>query len=277
MAEAAAALRAFGERFVATPDVSRDELVVPPELLPRPVEELRCAICLEFPMAPWVLSCDHPFCKPCLDAHRKRGALACPICRAETVDTMKLSRPLRAIMQSADFRCYEPGCFWKGHSWDSAKRHWTFECALVKAISEHKKRDFAEVRMQLEMESLKMRMNSLSQDNRDYLQMMTNLRAENMQLNLDLAEKTLMMDETVRALVDRNQRLESETRGANKRCRDLVVALANCAEAAEAAASKRCRKAAHPVTPEGVVLSPDYFESSSSAASASVLTEDPEI
>jgi hypothetical protein len=272
---AEAALRAFGERFVATPDLSRDEIVVPPELLLRPVEDLRCAICLEFPMAPWVLSCEHLFCRPCLDACRSHGSLACPICRVRTLDTMKPSRLLGATMQSAAFRCYEPGCFWKGDSWEAAKRHWTSECSLVKAISEHKRRDIAEVRTQLEMESIKLRLNSLSRDHKDDLQMITSLRAENTLLSMELAQKTLEIE-----------RLELETRGANKRHRELIVALANCAEAVETveraeaaeAASKRCRQA-RPVTPAGVVLSPDYFDaaSSSSASLSAISTEDPEI
>ena len=129
------ALRAFGEKFAATPEASRGVLVVPEDLLVRPSEELRCPICMDFPLSPWVLSCDHSFCQGCLDAHWSNsgvaGRLKCPVCRDETMESMKLSRPLRSIVQSSGFRCFDASCCWEGHSYESAKSHW-IGCGLVK-------------------------------------------------------------------------------------------------------------------------------------------------
>jgi hypothetical protein len=227
---AAAALRAFGEKFVATAEVSRDELVVPAELLLRPLEELRCAMCMEFPMAPWVLSCDHSFCKECLDAHKNSGGLKCPVCRAQTVGSMKFSRPLRAHMTSAGFRCYEPGCFWQGHSYESAKRHWADECALVKAVR-------AELEMQ---ETIK----ALREKKRVWVQIVATLSAKNVELELEVARRKVERDNTVAALEAKNMQLEVEASRARRRCREILVecseVLANSEEAAPE--PKRYRK-----------------------------------
>ena len=214
---------------MATAEVSRDELVVPAELLLRPLEELRCAMCMEFPMAPWVLSWDHSFCKECLDAHKNSGGLKCPVCRAQTVGSMKFSRPLRAHMTSAGFRCYEPGCFWQGHSYESAKRHWADECALVKAV-----------RAELEMKET---INALREKKRVWEQIVATLSVKNVELELDAARREVERNNTVAALEYQNMQLEVEAMSADRRCREILVewseVLANTVEAAP----KRYRKA----------------------------------
>jgi hypothetical protein len=225
---AAAALRAFGEKFVATEEVSRDELVVPAELLLCPLEEVRCAMCMGFPMAPWVLSCDHSFCKECLDG--LSGGLKCPVCQTVgSMDSMKLSRPLRAHMTSAGFRCYEPGCFWQGHSYESAKRHWADECALVKAV-----------RAELEMKET---INALREKKRVWEQIVATLSVKNVELELDAARREVERNNTVAALEYQNMQLEVEAMSADRRCREILVewseVLANTVEAAP----KRYRKA----------------------------------
>ena len=191
----AASLRAFGRKFLAPAAASGGgEVVFPAELLLQPLEDLRCPVCMDFPLAPWMLSCQHAFCKDCLDTHTRSGSSIarqkCPLCREQTVASMTSSRPMRAMMQSAGFRCFEPGCYWEGQSYDSARKHWTAECALVKAVREREE-DKTEQRAAQEERGRNARKILL-------------LEAE----NLALRESLGLRNSTFRALERKNQETE---------------------------------------------------------------------
>ena len=150
-------LREFRTKFEATEAVAYESLVLPSEVLKSPLEDLRCPVCLDFPVAPWILSCQHIFCRKCLDSS---PCQRCPLCRERTKPTVQLSRPLRSVIgTSTEFRCVEHGCCWEGKGFAAAVQHWN-GCALV--LSQRDARNlrkcaetFVETRMKLSVRILR--------------------------------------------------------------------------------------------------------------------------
>lgn len=126
----------FGRKWRATATADQDAVLVPEEVLCKPMKDLGCNICLEYPMTPWQLSCEHTFCFACLQGHKDSGrsaAVTCPVCRQPTMATMTKSRMLRTLIHDTTFRCHQPDCDWVGAPFTAAKNHWS-SCALSTAL-----------------------------------------------------------------------------------------------------------------------------------------------
>lgn len=94
----------------------------------------QCPICLDYPLQPQGLTCQHLFCKGCLEEHRNtpRGN-ACPTCRRDTVDSMRPNPSMHYVITGSTFCCIHDGCFWTGQGYAAAKKHWQQECAVMLA------------------------------------------------------------------------------------------------------------------------------------------------
>lgn len=90
-----------------------------PEEVPK---DLICAICLEFPLKPRVLTnCSHAFCRDCIKEHLFRSVdKSCPVCRCNCTedDLTKLEKNslLRRIWSGITVKCEHNGrgCCWTG-------------------------------------------------------------------------------------------------------------------------------------------------------------------
>lgn len=115
-------LRDFGAVWSATLDVDKGRRVLPREILSKPLKELACSVCMDNPLEPWQLPCQHILCFECLE--QGKNYPHCPECRGPKL-TAKKSRPLSFVVQSlVEYRCWVPDCTWVG-KFAEMRTHWS--------------------------------------------------------------------------------------------------------------------------------------------------------
>lgn len=100
----------------------------------------QCPVCMDFPLQPQGLACQHIFCRGCLEKYVRLAPRrnACPTCRQDTVDSMKPNYSMCYVITGSTFRCIHGGCFWTGQGYAAAEKHWRQECAVMLAESRAK-------------------------------------------------------------------------------------------------------------------------------------------
>ena len=81
----------------------------------RVLEELKCPICLELLLEPFVTNCYHLFCKGCIEGH-----YACPTCRKRSITTTPDVGSTR-VLKAFKVKCSNSveGCKWQGDLGDA--------------------------------------------------------------------------------------------------------------------------------------------------------------
>eukprot|EP01062_Namystynia_karyoxenos_P043624 TRINITY_DN3194_c0_g2_i1.p1 TRINITY_DN3194_c0_g2~~TRINITY_DN3194_c0_g2_i1.p1 ORF type:complete len:283 (+),score=64.09 TRINITY_DN3194_c0_g2_i1:150-998(+) len=74
-----------------------------------PQEDLICAVCRTLLHDPVQTTCDHHFCRHCLDS-ALQSANECPLCRAQCPGKMEASRLVKALLGKQAIRCTQGRC-----------------------------------------------------------------------------------------------------------------------------------------------------------------------